>query len=131
MDGSQKISSPEFLLRLQSYVSCRITTIHFLSLTNGSTTQAPKAVAPVRAVTEAKVKVAINGFGRIGRNFLRCWHGREDSPLEVVAINDTGGVKQVIKGFFLVCFVAVLILSLNRLPTCSNTIPFLEPLMQK
>ncbi|KAG5608673.1 hypothetical protein H5410_019954 [Solanum commersonii] len=47
-----------------------------------------------RIVTEAKLKVAINGFGRIGRNFLRCWHGRKDSPLDVIAINDTGGVKQ-------------------------------------
>ncbi|CAN1244004.1 Glyceraldehyde-3-phosphate dehydrogenase A, chloroplastic [Linum perenne] len=47
-----------------------------------------------RLVTEAKLKVAINGFGRIGRNFLRCWHGRKDSPLELIAINDTGGVKQ-------------------------------------
>ncbi|NP_001413420.1 glyceraldehyde-3-phosphate dehydrogenase A, chloroplastic [Spinacia oleracea] len=45
-------------------------------------------------VVEAKLKVAINGFGRIGRNFLRCWHGRKDSPLDVVVINDTGGVKQ-------------------------------------
>jgi glyceraldehyde-3-phosphate dehydrogenase (NADP+) (phosphorylating) len=45
-------------------------------------------------VVEAKVKVAINGFGRIGRNFIRCWHGRKDSPLDVVVINDTGGVKQ-------------------------------------
>lgn len=50
---------------------------------------------PRRAPTEAKLKVAINGFGRIGRNFLRCWHGRGDaSPLDVIAINDTGGVKQ-------------------------------------
>ncbi|KAI4342183.1 hypothetical protein MLD38_026834 [Melastoma candidum] len=47
-----------------------------------------------KGVTEAKLKVAINGFGRIGRNFLRCWHGRKDSPLEVVVINDSGGVKQ-------------------------------------
>lgn len=47
-----------------------------------------------RGVVEAKIKVAINGFGRIGRNFLRCWHGRKDSPLDVVVINDTGGVKQ-------------------------------------
>ncbi|RZR74659.1 hypothetical protein BHM03_00040861 [Ensete ventricosum] len=47
-----------------------------------------------KGAVEAKVKVAINGFGRIGRNFLRCWHGRKDSPLDVVAINDTGGVKQ-------------------------------------
>ncbi|CAM0870459.1 unnamed protein product [Alopecurus aequalis] len=47
----------------------------------------------VRAPAEAKLKVAINGFGRIGRNFLRCWHGRENSPLEVVVINDSGGVR--------------------------------------
>ncbi|KAG5033727.1 hypothetical protein JHK85_009026 [Glycine max] len=53
--------------------------------TNGST--------PVRGETVAKLKVAINGFGRIGRNFLRCWHGRKDSPLEVVVVNDSGGVK--------------------------------------
>jgi glyceraldehyde-3-phosphate dehydrogenase (NADP+) (phosphorylating) len=38
--------------------------------------------------------VAINGFGRIGRNFLRCLEGRTDSLLEVIAINDSGGVKQ-------------------------------------
>ncbi|CAD6209377.1 unnamed protein product [Miscanthus lutarioriparius] len=47
----------------------------------------------VRAPAEAKLKVAINGFGRIGRNFLRCWHGREDSPLDVVVVNDSGGVR--------------------------------------
>ncbi|KAF2301735.1 hypothetical protein GH714_028845 [Hevea brasiliensis] len=47
-----------------------------------------------KTAAEAKIKVAINGFGRIGRNFLRCWHGRKDSPLDVIAINDTGGVKQ-------------------------------------
>jgi len=45
-------------------------------------------------VSEKKIKVGINGFGRIGRNFLRCWHGRENSLLEVVALNDSGGVKQ-------------------------------------
>mmetsp|Transcript_148847 Transcript_148847/g.361394 ORF Transcript_148847/g.361394 Transcript_148847/m.361394 type:complete len:405 (-) Transcript_148847:236-1450(-) len=55
--------------------------------------KAVKAAA-VNTVTEAKIKVAINGFGRIGRNFLRCWHGRKDSLLDVVAINDSGGVKQ-------------------------------------
>ncbi|MCH88954.1 glyceraldehyde-3-phosphate dehydrogenase B chloroplastic-like, partial [Trifolium medium] len=48
---------------------------------------------PVRGETVAKLKVAINGFGRIGRNFLRCWHGRKDSPLEVIVVNDSGGVK--------------------------------------
>ncbi|MFE1747499.1 type I glyceraldehyde-3-phosphate dehydrogenase [Coleofasciculus sp. H7-2] len=35
------------------------------------------------------IRVAINGFGRIGRNFMRCWLGRENSNIEVVAINDT------------------------------------------
>jgi glutamate dehydrogenase/leucine dehydrogenase len=49
----------------------------------------------VRAPAEAKLKVAINGFGRIGRNFLRCWHERENSPLEVVVVNDSGGVRNV------------------------------------
>ena len=43
----------------------------------------------------AKLKVAINGFGRIGRNFLRCWHGRKDSPLDVLVVNDSGGVRNV------------------------------------
>jgi glyceraldehyde-3-phosphate dehydrogenase (NADP+) (phosphorylating) len=54
--------------------------------------QTAKAVVDVRA--EKKVRVAINGFGRIGRNFLRCWEGRSNSLLDVVAINDSGGVKQ-------------------------------------
>lgn len=35
------------------------------------------------------IRVAINGFGRIGRNFLRCWATRAQSDFEVVAINDT------------------------------------------
>ena len=39
------------------------------------------------------IRVAINGFGRIGRNFMRCWIGRTNSQLEVVAINDTSDPK--------------------------------------
>ncbi|MFZ4638804.1 MAG: type I glyceraldehyde-3-phosphate dehydrogenase [Nodosilinea sp.] len=39
------------------------------------------------------IRVAINGFGRIGRNFLRCWLTRQNSQLEVVAINDTSDPK--------------------------------------
>jgi glyceraldehyde-3-phosphate dehydrogenase (NAD(P)) len=35
------------------------------------------------------IRVAINGFGRIGRNFMRCWLGRENSSFEIVAVNDT------------------------------------------
>ncbi|XP_047329482.1 glyceraldehyde-3-phosphate dehydrogenase B, chloroplastic [Impatiens glandulifera] len=57
------------------------------------TPKATGSAAPVKGETVAKLKVAINGFGRIGRNFLRCWHGRKNSPLEVVVVNDSGGVK--------------------------------------
>ena len=39
------------------------------------------------------IRVAINGFGRIGRNFMRCWLLRESSNLEIVAINDTSDPK--------------------------------------
>lgn len=63
-------------------VAARLTT-----KTAGSTSR------PVKLKPVAKLKVAINGFGRIGRNFLRCWHGRENSPLEVIVVNDSGGVK--------------------------------------
>jgi glyceraldehyde-3-phosphate dehydrogenase (NAD(P)) len=35
------------------------------------------------------IRVAINGFGRIGRNFMRCWLGRQNSQLDLVGINDT------------------------------------------
>lgn len=35
------------------------------------------------------VRVAINGFGRIGRIFLRCWAQRQNSDFQVVAINAT------------------------------------------
>lgn len=35
------------------------------------------------------IRVAINGFGRIGRNFMRCWLTRQSSQIEIVAINDT------------------------------------------
>jgi hypothetical protein len=44
------------------------------------------------------------GFGRIGRNFLRCLEGRTDSLLEVIAINDSGGVKQVGSPRSLLCW---------------------------
>ncbi|GAB2275389.1 hypothetical protein Dimus_010149, partial [Dionaea muscipula] len=45
-------------------------------------------------INVAQLEVAINGFERIGRNFLR-WHGRKNSPLDVVVVNDSGGVKNV------------------------------------
>ncbi len=40
------------------------------------------------------LRVAINGFGRIGRNFMRCWLSRgEDTGIEVVGLNDTSDPK--------------------------------------
>jgi glyceraldehyde-3-phosphate dehydrogenase (NADP+) (phosphorylating) len=45
----------------------------------------------VRAATAmaagSSTKAAINGFGRIGRNVLRCWLKREEKPFDIVAIN--------------------------------------------
>ena len=38
------------------------------------------------------IKVAINGFGRIGRLVLRALHEQNRDDLEVVAINDLGTV---------------------------------------
>jgi glyceraldehyde 3-phosphate dehydrogenase len=40
----------------------------------------------------AKVKVGINGFGRIGRNFLRA-HVQRGGDFEIVALNDLGDAK--------------------------------------
>src|SRR5471030_828648 len=39
------------------------------------------------------VRVAINGFGRIGRNVLRAIHEAKRNDIEVVAINDLGPVE--------------------------------------
>src|SRR5690242_4868314 len=40
-----------------------------------------------------KIKVAINGFGRIGRAFLKESWDREE--LEVVAVNDLGNIENM------------------------------------
>jgi ribosomal protein S11 len=39
------------------------------------------------------VRVAINGFGRIGRNVLRAIYESKRTDIEVVAINDLGPVE--------------------------------------
>jgi glyceraldehyde-3-phosphate dehydrogenase (NAD(P)) len=45
-------------------------------------------VSPLPAMT---LKVAINGFGRIGRNFTRCWLSRgANTGIELVGINGSG-----------------------------------------
>ncbi len=38
------------------------------------------------------VRVGINGFGRIGRNFWRALHARQSTDIEVVAANDLGDI---------------------------------------
>ena len=40
----------------------------------------------------AKTRVGINGFGRIGRNFLRA-HVQRGGDFEIVAVNDIGDTK--------------------------------------
>jgi glyceraldehyde 3-phosphate dehydrogenase len=42
---------------------------------------------------DKKIKVAINGFGRIGRAFFKVALERDD--MEVVAVNDLGDVKNL------------------------------------
>ena len=71
----------------------------FVGATNGETiavvSRCPKTgrarAQQVRASTAmaagAGTKTAINGFGRIGRNVLRCWLGRAEKPFDIVAIN--------------------------------------------
>ena len=39
------------------------------------------------------VRIAINGFGRIGRNVLRAIYESRRSDIEVLAINDLGPVE--------------------------------------
>jgi glyceraldehyde 3-phosphate dehydrogenase len=41
----------------------------------------------------AKVRVAINGFGRIGRNVVRAIHESGRTDIDVVAVNDLGPVE--------------------------------------
>ncbi len=40
-----------------------------------------------------KTRVAINGFGRIGRAFLRVVFSKNDCPIDIVAINDLGDIN--------------------------------------
>ena len=40
------------------------------------------------------IKVAINGYGRIGRNMLRAlYEGKRKKQIQIVAINDLGDAK--------------------------------------
>src|SRR5687768_6688790 len=50
----------------------------------------PRRTSPMAA----PIRVAINGFGRIGRQILRAYHENKTSGLEFVAINDLTDSKQ-------------------------------------
>ena len=40
------------------------------------------------------IKVAINGYGRIGRNILRaCYESNRNKEIQIVAVNDLGDVN--------------------------------------
>src|SRR5258706_10772783 len=41
----------------------------------------------------AKVRMGINGFGRIGRGFVRCLAEAKNSPFELVLVNDLTNVE--------------------------------------
>jgi glyceraldehyde-3-phosphate dehydrogenase (NADP+) (phosphorylating) len=71
------------------------------SLMGASLRQVAAQASGSRRATECAadkpLRVAINGFGRIGRNFVRCLEGREESGLELVAVNaGSGGIKSAV-----------------------------------
>src|SRR5690348_18232315 len=42
---------------------------------------------------QVTVRVGINGFGRIGRNFWRAVHAMDNPGIEIVAANDLGDIN--------------------------------------
>jgi glyceraldehyde-3-phosphate dehydrogenase/erythrose-4-phosphate dehydrogenase len=42
------------------------------------------------------IRVGINGFGRIGRNFFRAVQAA-NAPIEIVAVNDLGNIKTMMR----------------------------------
>lgn len=46
-------------------------------------------------MNDKKIKVAINGFGRIGRAFLRLAYSNYQNEIEIVAINDLGDINNL------------------------------------
>ena len=48
--------------------------------------QAQQVCAVTAMAAGSSTKTAINGFGRIGRNVLRCWLKRETKPFDIVEI---------------------------------------------
>lgn len=91
------VFSPTLPVLLQVSRKCSLQPLNSVLLLHSTPVAfLPQGRAGTRQVTVSakKLRVAINGFGRIGRQFLRCLEEREDTMLELVAVNDSGGVKQ-------------------------------------
>src|SRR5690606_14523740 len=75
------------------YSRSRLVTAADLKPRAGGSIEAPTLKPPFKELSPMTVRVAINGFGRIGRLVLRSFveHGRKD--IEVVAINALGPVE--------------------------------------
>src|SRR5947199_8644608 len=53
----------------------------------------PRSSSSIARSSPVKVRLAINGFGRIGRNILRAIHESGRKDIDVVAVNDLGPVE--------------------------------------
>ena len=55
--------------------------------------------AAVQVRAEKKVRVAINGFGRIGRNFLRCLETRQNRCRQLLLLELPGLLLQTWRSY--------------------------------
>src|SRR5713226_8561370 len=55
--------------------------------------RAPAGSDEAKGEDEVTVRVGINGFGRIGRNFWRAVHAMDKPEVEIVAANDLGDIR--------------------------------------
>jgi len=55
--------------------------------------RAPAGSDEAKGEDEVTVRVGINGFGRIGRNFWRAVHAMDKPGIEIVAANDLGDIR--------------------------------------
>ncbi len=58
-----------------------------------SASRAPAGSDEAKGEDEVTVRVGINGFGRIGRNFWRAVHAMDKPEVEIVAANDLGDIR--------------------------------------
>merc|ERR1711874_223897 len=83
--GSRQVSIPVGKAGFVGATNDAITVITRCPKTGRAREQQVRAATAMAA--GSSTKTAINGFGRIGRNVLRCWLKREEKPFDIVAIN--------------------------------------------